>query len=164
MRKACPHQWADDRKEQLKALWQSGKTASQVAETMGGITRNAVIGQVRRMGLHRYTEHPPASRKVAQKAAVRARETHRIQKRQFLSFAWKQPRREWDWNDLRNVPSPHYAQVPEPAPRHLTVLNLGAHDCRWPYGDGPFTFCGHPALEEKPYCEFHCGLAYQGRR
>ena len=43
--------WTDERIEQLKQLWESGMTASQIAEALGGVSRNAVIGKAHRLGL-----------------------------------------------------------------------------------------------------------------
>ena len=43
--------WTDERIDQLKALWDKGLTASQIAEELGGVSRNAVIGKAHRLGL-----------------------------------------------------------------------------------------------------------------
>ena len=43
--------WTDERVEQLKKLWAEGLSASQIAGRLGGVTRNAVIGKVHRLGL-----------------------------------------------------------------------------------------------------------------
>src|SRR6516164_8441750 len=43
--------WSEDRVEQLKNLWTEGLSASQIARALGGVTRNAVIGKVHRLGL-----------------------------------------------------------------------------------------------------------------
>ena len=43
--------WTDERIDQLKALWTKGVTASQIAEELGGVSRNAVIGKAHRLGL-----------------------------------------------------------------------------------------------------------------
>jgi len=43
--------WTDERIDQLKRLWESGITASQIAEELGGVSRNAVIGKAHRLGL-----------------------------------------------------------------------------------------------------------------
>ena len=43
--------WTDQRIDQLKALWEKGLTASQIAEELGGVSRNAVIGKAHRLGL-----------------------------------------------------------------------------------------------------------------
>ena len=43
--------WTEDRVETLKKLWADGLSASQIAKQLGGVTRNAVIGKVHRLGL-----------------------------------------------------------------------------------------------------------------
>ena len=43
--------WTEERVEMLKRLWQEGLSASQIAGELGGVTRNAVIGKVHRLGL-----------------------------------------------------------------------------------------------------------------
>jgi GcrA cell cycle regulator len=43
--------WTNERIEQLKRLWEAGNTASQIAEELGGVSRNAVIGKAHRLGL-----------------------------------------------------------------------------------------------------------------
>lgn len=56
--------WTEERLEQLKTMWMAGRTASQCAQALGGVTRNAVIGKVGRLGWTR-TETPAPKRKVA---------------------------------------------------------------------------------------------------
>src|SRR5271167_1058400 len=43
--------WSNERVEELRRLWGQGQTASRIAELLGGITRNAVIGKAHRLGL-----------------------------------------------------------------------------------------------------------------
>ncbi|MFN3280196.1 MAG: GcrA family cell cycle regulator, partial [Tabrizicola sp.] len=43
--------WTDERVETLKRMWNEGQSASQIAKELGGVTRNAVIGKVHRLGL-----------------------------------------------------------------------------------------------------------------
>jgi len=58
--------WNDERVELLKKLWADGLSASQIAGRLGGVTRNAVIGKVHRLGLSgrattsRMKSHRPA--------------------------------------------------------------------------------------------------------
>ena len=47
--------WTDDRVEILKKMWGEGQSASQIAKELGGVTRNAVIGKVHRLGLSNRT-------------------------------------------------------------------------------------------------------------
>ena len=46
----------------------------------------------------------------------------------------------------------------------LTIYQLGYGDCRWPLGEAmarpPFLYCGHAAIEGRPYCAAHCAKAY----
>src|SRR5258708_28292459 len=64
--------WTDDRVEQLKKLWESGLSASQIAAELGNVTRNAVIGKVHRLGLSGRAKSPPS-------AAPRQRQTRPAQ-------------------------------------------------------------------------------------
>ena len=64
--------WTDERVETLKKLWAEGLSASQIAAALGGVTRNAVIGKVHRLGLSGRVKSPssgaPRARKPSQLA------------------------------------------------------------------------------------------------
>ncbi len=62
--------WTDERIDQLKTLWDKGLTASQIAEELGGVSRNAVIGKAHRLGL-KSRPSPVKSGKAKKKAAVK---------------------------------------------------------------------------------------------
>lgn len=66
--------WTDERVEQLKTLWTGGASASQIAKELGGVTRNAVIGKVHRLGLSSRNQGKPeaAVEKPAKPAPVAA--------------------------------------------------------------------------------------------
>lgn len=133
--------WTDDRVEQLKALWTDGLSASQIARTIGGVTRNAVIGKVHRLGLTgraapAQPEHPRLP--AAPRAAVRP-------------AAAPQPQTEEEPIALDDG-------------NFATVLTITDHMCRWPIGDpsdGEFHFCGRKVKAGSPYCEAHARKAYQ---
>ncbi len=62
-----PMSWTDDRIELLRAHWEAGMTASQIAEALGqGVSRNAVIGKAHRLGL----EARPSPVKISEVAAA----------------------------------------------------------------------------------------------
>ncbi|SNR23348.1 GcrA cell cycle regulator [Paracoccus sediminis] len=68
--------WTDDRVETLKRMWAEGQSASAIAKELGGVTRNAVIGKVHRLGLSNRNDEPeptpaPAPEPVAEKKADR---------------------------------------------------------------------------------------------
>src|ERR1700743_809405 len=105
--------WTDDRVEQLKNLWTEGLSASQIARALGGVTRNAVIGKVHRLGL--------AGRASPSRSSERPR----------LPMAPKMPRTR------THVPA---VAVVEEDPllfedgSHATVLTISDRMCRWPIG------------------------------
>ena len=144
--------WTDERVETLKKLWLDGLSASQIAKQLGGVTRNAVIGKVHRLGLSgRATPSQP------QRPIFKAPRAPRP-----AVAAVPAPRRAIE-------PAAMPAQVPAPAyfseePGTATVLTLGAHMCKWPIGDPSsdgFTFCGRRSEREGPYCTEHARVAYQ---
>ena len=146
--------WTDERVETLKKLWLDGLSASQIATQLGGVTRNAVIGKVHRLGLSgRATPSQPA--RTAFKAPRPPRPIASVQ---------SGPRRM-----LERQSHAHPTPAPRPVsyveqPGTATVLTLGAHMCKWPIGDPStdgFTFCGRRASEEGPYCVEHARVAYQ---
>ena len=143
--------WTDERVELLKKLWQEGLSASQIAKQLGGVTRNAVIGKVHRLGLSgRATPSKPA--RTVFKAPRPARP----------AAAPAAPRRLAEPASLVAQPSP--VRYVDEAPGTATVLTLGAHMCKWPIGDpslDSFTFCGRRSEEHGPYCTEHAHVAYQ---
>jgi GcrA cell cycle regulator len=143
--------WTDERVELLKKLWQDGLSASQIAKQLGGVTRNAVIGKVHRLGLSgRATPSKPA--RTVFKAPRPARPA---------AAAPSAPRRLAEPVSHPVQPTP--VRYVEEAPGSATVLTLGAHMCKWPIGDpslDSFTFCGRRS-GEGPYCMEHSQVAYQ---
>lgn len=144
--------WDDERVATLKKLWLEGLSASQIAKQLGGVTRNAVIGKVHRLGLSGRAAPSQPQRQVAFKAP--------------------RPPRPIAQAPVRREPAPA-ASMPVPAaPRQVfvaeepgtaTVLTLGVHMCKWPIGDpssDSFTFCGR-RQSEGPYCVDHARVAYQ---
>ncbi|WP_300527300.1 GcrA family cell cycle regulator [Maricaulis sp.] len=147
--------WTDERVEQLKKLWSEGLSASQIAKQLGGVTRNAVIGKVHRLGLSgRATPSRPARRTVK---PARPRTTTAT-----TAPAARAPR-----------PSPSAPSAPTPAPvepavlpsgEFATVLTLRDSMCKWPIGDpasSSFRFCGRKTGTDDTYCEAHADMAYQ---
>ncbi len=139
--------WTDERVSTLKKLWLDGLSASQIAKQLGGVTRNAVIGKVHRLGLSGRAAPSQPARPVF-KAPRPARPV----------AAAPAP--------VRRPPAPMMA-VAAYAREDIgsaTVLTLGAHMCKWPIGDPAkdgFSFCGRRMGEDGPYCGEHAQLAYQ---
>ncbi len=139
--------WTDERVESLKKLWLEGLSASQIAKQLGGVTRNAVIGKVHRLGLS-----GRAAPSQPQRPVFRAPRAPRP------AMVGAAPRRT---EPHAPAATPLYVRE---EPGSATVLTLGAHMCKWPIGDpasDEFTFCGRRSREEGPYCNEHARVAYQ---
>jgi GcrA cell cycle regulator len=142
--------WTDDRVETLKKLWLDGLSASQIAKQLGGVTRNAVIGKVHRLGLS-----GRAAPSQPQRPVFRAPRPARP--------AVPAPPRRMEATQAAAAPQPAPPMRPE-EPGTATVLTLGAHMCKWPIGDpssDEFTFCGRRMDADGPYCLEHARVAYQ---
>lgn len=48
-----------------------------------------------------------------------------------------------------------------PVPLHIAVMDLKPHHCRFIPGEPSSGACGHPRKAGRPYCEYHCGIAYR---
>jgi GcrA cell cycle regulator len=141
--------WTDERVATLKKLWLDGLSASQIAKQLGGVTRNAVIGKVHRLGLSGRAAPSQPSRTTF-KAPRPARPIHTPAPRRVEAHA--------------HTPTPPRPIVYDESPGSATVLTLGAHMCKWPIGDpsaDSFTFCGRRNDGDGPYCVQHASVAYQ---
>ena len=145
--------WTEERVGILKKLWLEGLSASQIAKQLGGVTRNAVIGKVHRLGLSgRATPSQPPRPAFKTPRPPRPAVSSSSAPRR-MAPALHQP-------GSHPEPTPVY-YVEEPG--SATVLTLGAHMCKWPIGDPAsdnFTFCGR-RIGDGSYCTEHARVAYQ---
>lgn len=136
--------WTDDRVQTLTRLWRDGQSASQIARALaGGITRNAVIGKVHRLGLSGRAK--PSAPALRPRREVRARGTSPRASRTPL-----------------RAPAAHRAGPP-PEVGTATVVTVRRGQCRWPIGDpraDGFSLCGCAAVRGA-YCSGHAELAYR---
>jgi GcrA cell cycle regulator len=147
--------WTDERVELLKKLWQDGLSASQIAAELGGVTRNAVIGKVHRLGLSGRGQPTSSIKRQRRTHAPTARRTRQTVTLGSLALQTDAYAETEAW-PRRNVVVP--------IAKRLTIFALTEHTCKWPIGDPgqeDFHFCGHDSLESAPYCEYHAGVAYQ---
>jgi len=146
--------WTKDRVEILKRLWaDKSLSARQIAGRLGGVTRNAVIGKVHRLGL---PGRAPSSRR-----------TRRASRGSAGPQAAAQQRPETRLGIVETGAVP--VGAPQEAARlpngeYATVLVLREGMCKWPIGDptdAEFRFCGRHAGTGNTYCEAHAQIAYQ---
>lgn len=156
--------WTEERVTELKKLWAEGHSASQIAKQLGGVTRNAVIGKVHRLGLSgRATPSRPVKRpprlarpkpQVTQPAAAAAKP------------AASKPAKEAGTTALPSRLAPAAYVKPKRLGNGdmVTVMTVSDAMCKWPVGDpgdADFGFCGHSIDGDSPYCTEHAKLAYQ---
>jgi GcrA cell cycle regulator len=152
--------WNDERVELLKKLWAEGLSASQIAGRLGGVTRNAVIGKVHRLGLSGRATSPRS-------ASPRPRRNHVPRQNRAPSMLFG-TRGNLALKPAYDVePDPLPAPVQElviPLNERASILTLKDSMCHWPIGDPgepEFHFCGRKSCASLPYCDYHARMAYQ---
>ena len=137
--------WTDEKVSKLKELWGKGNTASQIAEIIGGISRNAVIGKAHRLNL---------SAKIKTRTATTSKnfdnslDNQNIKQKKIRGSRFKSLIIEKDFE-------------PE-QPKQLEELD--DNSCKWPIGhpdEDSFYFCGRSSLKDFSYCKLHLLYAYQ---
>lgn len=149
--------WTDERTDLLKSLLSDCRSAREIAAQLGGVTRNAVIGKVVRLGLTlpnggtaRAAYSPEHAREMAHQRASRARAGRTCNTQRLEALL----RRSEVAVDLPHDDAPS-------AP--VTLMELRDHHCRWPHEQPgqSMMYCGALAIERLPYCAPHCRIAYR---
>ena len=155
--------WTDDRVEVLKKLWVEGLSAAQIANRLGGVTRNAVIGKVHRLGrAGRKAPSQPATR-VRARVDATPRVVAGTEAPPTTAPATAKPSATTVGKAAFKV-EPMKSRTPR-APRQglVDVHGLGTHMCKWPIGDPTdqdFGFCGARCEPGAVYCTEHAAVAY----
>lgn len=172
--------WTDDRVATLTKMWGEGQSASQIAKELGGVTRNAVIGKVHRLGLsNRATGgvKPAAKGKPAVKPAVKAKPAAKakaaaapvtppkpnLPARKVIIPAGQPLPPQPSANEISPEALASVREVEKKA-KKIGLMDLTERTCKWPIGDpatDEFWFCGLSSQPGKPYCEAHVGVAFQ---
>ena len=137
--------WTEEKVAKLKELWGKGNTASQIAEIIGGLSRNAVIGKAHRLNL---------SAKIKTRTAT---SNHNFENSLV----------EKDTKNKRNRKGKFRSLIIEKDfepenPKQLEELD--ENSCKWPIGhpdEKSFYFCGRSSLKDFSYCKLHLLYAYQ---
>lgn len=165
--------WTDERVELLKKMWGEGQSASQIAKELGGVTRNAVIGKVHRLGLsNRTAGATPAAEEPSKAKNKPAAKPKEAPKPAAKPAATPEPAAEATPQETESAPAPTPARrqiipagqplPPQPSAneisaealakvsevekhaKKLTLMELTERTCKWPVGD--------PATEDFWFC------------
>ena len=137
--------WNEEKVGKLKELWGKGNTASQIAEIIGGISRNAVIGKAHRLNLSSKikTKNTSSFQSFGNNTEENNSKQKQGKRSRFKSLLIE--------NDFE----------PE-NPKKLEELDESS--CKWPVGhpeEKSFYFCGRSSLKDFSYCKLHLLYAYQ---
>ena len=142
--------WTEEKISKLKELWGKGKTASQIAEIIGGITRNAVIGKAHRLNLSAKIRNKSSTQKNSNNLSVTApSETSPIGRKSRRS----------------KFKSLLLSKDYEPA-KNLTLEELTDETCKYMDHDknpneNDARFCGRKSVEKFSYCPLHLMIVFQ---
>src|SRR5262245_32697056 len=152
--------WSKARTRYLRRRWSQGARGRDSASALGhGITRNAVIGKIHRLGI---ADLSPFGGAPGRRNAT----IHYVDKSGDRIWRRRGPLPAWVVNAKPYVEDARLdANVPRR--RRRALLELSEDTCRWPVGDPRstrFFFCGAPPAHNKPYCAEHCARAYRRPR
>ena len=138
--------WTEEKVAKLKELWGKGNTASQIAEIIGGISRNAVIGKAHRLNL---------SAKIKTRAAASSQNFDNLTSEKNIKITKRGRKSKFKSIIIEKDFEPEN-------PKQLEELD--ENSCKWPIGhpdEKTFYFCGRSSLKDFSYCKLHILYAYQ---
>ena len=125
--------WTDENIQKLKKMLANGKSAREIAEELGGISRNSVIGKAHRLGISAQNEKKKTKTASPSKEVKKKAESNVKPIKQVIHISQATPRS-----------SENSCQWPIGDP-----------------GTSEFKFCYEPAKQGRPYCNEHCNIAYR---
>ena len=140
--------WTAERIEQLRHCVVNGLTCSQIAAEIG-VTRNAVIGKIHRLGL---SPTRPAGAPTHLSPPRERRPRLSPQRRLLRLYG------------ARSSANAAVALAPIESAQPCSLLEITANECHWPLGDphaADFAFCGNDAVPGLSYCAGHARMAYR---
>ncbi len=164
-------EWNDTRIRQLKKMWADGESAGEIAATLGGLSRNAIIGKVYRLGLSNRDPAPtvkidkPKGKKqpkVASTTALPSGQNKLPLRRPPVVRAGEPLPPQPAANEISEDVLRTAAETLKKA-KKISLMELTEKTCKWPVGDpstDDFWFCGLDSETGKPYCKAHNDVAF----
>lgn len=152
--------WTPEREKCLKEMWLSREySAQQIADKLGNVTRNAVIGKANRLQLSKLIETAPSAKtKTTRKNVKNGNEIPKIDKQ--ANEAIKKVKAKAKASNKDKV-------LNEPEFLNLKLLDLTDSTCKWPVNEEKvkdYCFCGVTTDSTSPYCEYHAQKAFHNLR
>ncbi len=164
-------EWNDTRIRQLKKMWADGESAGEIAATLGGLSRNAIIGKVYRLGLSNRDPVPAVKMdkpkgkkqpKVASTTALPSGQNKLPLRRPPVVRAGQPLPPQPAANEISEDVLRTAAETLKKA-KKISLMELTEKTCKWPVGDpstDDFWFCGLDSETGKPYCKAHNDVAF----
>jgi GcrA cell cycle regulator len=147
--------WIDEHDNCLRELIAAGESYTKAASIINArfgtdYTRNATIGRSHRLGIDPFRRpgtppRPPRPKK------------ERVRALRIITGGKRAPPRMIESREILEL------RCAEITPLNKSFLELGQNDCRYGYGDGPFTFCGHSVQDDSSWCPLHHALVHDRR-
>ena len=143
--------WTEEKVESLKKLWGSGKTASQIAEIIGGISRNAVIGKAHRLNLSAKIKTRSAVNNSSSSSSTNSNIQKRGRKSKFVLN-----------KDMLDQLGPAKLLELEELTENTCKYMMHEDQNKEGHPDVPGSyFCGRDTVDKYSYCLYHMGLVWQ---
>ena len=136
--------WTDEKVKILRDLWGKGKTASQIAEIIGGISRNAVIGKAHRLNLSAKIKNKSLGENISKNLEHKSPDI-KLHKTKVFKIKIQV------FNNEKETENPKQLE------------ELDEISCKWPIGhpnESSFYFCGRKSLKDFSYCKLHLLYAF----
>ena len=136
--------WTDEKVNKLKDLWGKGQTASQIAEIIGGVSRNAVIGKAHRLNL---------SAKIKTRSSISQNVSETLATNNNLKKVGRKQRFKSLLLDKNFEPA-----------KNLQLEDLNEQTCKYMEGhpdEKDSSFCGRKTIEKFSYCPLHLMIVFQ---
>tara|TARA_A100001388_G_C28486087_1_gene364714 strand:- start:17 stop:511 length:495 start_codon:yes stop_codon:yes gene_type:complete len=136
--------WTEDKVNKLRELWGKGQTASQIAEIIGGVSRNAVIGKAHRLNL---------SSKIRTRSSAQIQKKSKNNESNNINFKGRRARFKSLLLDKNFEPA-----------KNLSLEELNENTCKYMEGnpdEKDSSFCGRKNVEKFSYCPLHLMVVFQ---